>query len=137
HRKSKQFSRQPSTAVPCAPGLFRAQEWAETPWPGFALAESRHGAKHPAGFTCFRGPPAPAPLFPVTPIAALIDAYRTQKIDAAEGRPQHVAEVEFAVGRLPQQKTGKALLAAGADDEIRIRHAFGVQVMADVTRLEV
>src|ERR1700675_798323 len=48
-------------------------------------------------------------------LARLIGADRTQEIDFAEGRPEHVGKVEFAVRALPQQKSGQTDLAAGAD----------------------
>ena len=39
----------------------------------------------------------------------------------AEVRPERLARVELGVGRLPDQEVGEALLAAGPDDEVRVR----------------
>src|SRR5690348_7403687 len=84
-----------------------------------------------------RNPRSGADSASVTPLAALVRAYRAQEIDPAERRPQHVAEIEFAVRRLPDQETGQPLLAAGADDEVRVGHAAGVEVAFDVAGLEI
>src|SRR3977135_849980 len=45
----------------------------------------------------------------------------------AEVRPQDVAPVELRVGRLPDQEIREALLAAGADDEVRVGQAGRVE----------
>ena len=47
----------------------------------------------------------------VAALALLEGADRAQEIDLAEGRPQHVGEIELAVGALPQQEAGEAHLA--------------------------
>src|SRR5580692_7747106 len=38
-------------------------------------------------------------------------------------RPQRVAKIKFRIGEVPQQEIADALLAARADQQIRIRHA--------------
>src|SRR5690348_844487 len=74
---------------------------------------------------------------PVASVAALVGTDRAQKVDAAERGPQHVAEIEFAVGRLPDQESRQPLLAAGADDEVRVGHATGVEVTLDVAGFQI
>ncbi len=44
-----------------------------------------------------------------------------------EVRPEHGCEDELGVGRLPQQEIRQALLARGADDEVRIGNADRVE----------
>src|SRR6516162_4923179 len=56
---------------------------------------------------------------------------RAQEIDLAQGRPEHVGEVEFAIGALPQEKPGEPDLAARADDQVGIRQVRRVEVAAD------
>src|SRR5438094_8764326 len=51
---------------------------------------------------------------------------------AGEVRPQLVAEDELGVGRLPQQVVGQPLLAARADDEIRLVHLGRVEQPREV-----
>src|SRR5580693_8258134 len=63
--------------------------------------------------------------------ARLIGADRAQEVDFAEGRPEHVGEVELAVHALPQQKSGQADLAAGTNDQVGIRQAGGVEMLGD------
>src|SRR5262249_28418520 len=64
-------------------------------------------------------------------LALLIGTNCTQEVDLAEGRPVRVAEVELAVGALPQEEARQPDLAAGADDEIRIRQIRRVEVLTD------
>ena len=45
-------------------------------------------------------------------------------------------ENEFAIGRLPHQEIRKPLLARGADDEIRVRNARGVEMAGDYVRID-
>src|SRR6516165_11360268 len=61
----------------------------------------------------------------------LVGADRAQKIDLPEGRPQHVGEIELAVGALPQEKTGQTDLAARADDQVGIGQPGGVEMLGD------
>src|SRR3954463_12312671 len=56
-------------------------------------------------------------------------------------RPQRVLEHQFGVRRLPQQEVRDALLAAGANEEIDVRHLRLVEVarehlVADLRRVE-
>ena len=48
-----------------------------------------------------------------------------------EIRPVDRHEHQFAVGRLPHQKIGQALFAAGADNQVRIRDIWRVEVSAN------
>src|SRR6185436_3492909 len=45
--------------------------------------------------------------------------------------PERLAPVELGVGGLPDQEVRQALFPAGADDEVRIGHAGGVQRVVD------
>src|SRR5262245_9747976 len=64
-------------------------------------------------------------------LALLVGTDCAQEVDLAEGRPVRITEVELAVGALPQEEAGETDLAAGADDEIRIRQVGRVEVLAD------
>src|SRR5712691_9929967 len=54
------------------------------------------------------------------------------EVDRPEVRPVGRRDPQLGVGDLPQQEVRDAHLAAGADQEIRIRHAVGVEGAADV-----
>src|SRR5690606_22247716 len=54
--------------------------------------------------------------------AAVILRERTFEGSSIEIGPVQIEKHEFAVGGLPHQKVGQALLAAGANDEIGIGH---------------
>src|SRR5439155_12137560 len=79
-------------------------------------------------------PPRPDPSTAEAAATLLKGADRAQEIDLAEGRPQHIGEIELAVGALPQQKAGQPDLAAGADDKIGIGQAGGVEIPGDRLR---
>src|SRR5260221_1616 len=64
----------------------------------------------------------------VATFAAVIVAQRFLEIGLAEIGPQRRGEDELGIRRLPQQEIADALLAAGADDEIGIRHVRSEQV---------
>ena len=49
----------------------------------------------------------------------------------SEVGPERLGEVELGVGRLPDEEVRQALLAAGPDDEVRVRQADRVQRRAD------
>ena len=71
--------------------------------------------------------------------AALALPVRTQgadEVDLAEVRPQGLAEVVLAVRGLPHQEPGQPLLARGADDQVRVRLAPGVEVLGDVVDVQ-
>src|SRR4029077_12749190 len=57
---------------------------------------------------------------------------RPQEVDLAEVGPVGLAEVELAVRALPEQEPAEPLLPGGADDEVRVGLALGVQVLGDV-----
>src|SRR2546426_10240011 len=64
-------------------------------------------------------------------LALLVGADRAQEVDLPERRPVRVAEVELAVGALPQEEAGEPDLAAGADDEVRVGEVGRVEILAD------
>ena len=66
------------------------------------------------------------------PRTLLVGAQGTQEVDLPERRPVRVAEVELAVGALPGQEAAQPDLAAGADDEVGICLAAGVEVAGDL-----
>src|ERR1019366_484618 len=51
---------------------------------------------------------------------------------AGEVRPELVAEHQLRVGALPQQVVGDPLLAAGADDQVRVVHVRRVEVLTEL-----
>src|SRR5262249_30071930 len=62
-------------------------------------------------------------------MALLIASDRPKKVDLAKHRPVGIAEVELAVGTLPQHEARQADLATGPDDQIRIRAIVRIQVL--------
>src|SRR5271155_455127 len=76
-------------------------------------------------------PTSSLPLTAVTTLTLLERPDRPQEIDLAKGRPQDIGEIKFAVRTLPQKKAGEADFAAGADDQIGVRNAGGVEMGAD------
>src|SRR6476469_2262756 len=73
---------------------------------------------------------------PVPPLALRVRADRAQEVHAAEVGPVRLAEVELAVRALPEQEAAEALLPRGADDEVGVRLALGVEVLGDVLDLQ-
>src|SRR5947209_5162717 len=63
-----------------------------------------------------------------TAAALLKGADGAQKIDLAEGGPQDVGKIKFAVGALPQEKAREADFPARANDQIGVGQARGVQM---------
>ena len=61
-------------------------------------------------------------------IPPLIVDDRSVHILPGKIRPQRIAEIEFAVGTLPQHEIAQPYLAAGADDQLRVRNAGRVQI---------
>src|SRR5690348_9186614 len=64
----------------------------------------------------------------IAPLAAVKLAEGALEIRLGEIRPERVDEHEFRIGRLPQQEVAEPLFAAGADDEIGVRHVRSEQV---------
>src|SRR4029077_5420739 len=58
-------------------------------------------------------------------IALLKIGDRPVEIGGAEIRPQDRRDPELGIGDLPQQEVRDAHLAAGADQQIRVRHPVG------------
>src|SRR5215472_10641784 len=67
----------------------------------------------------------------IAPPALLKGANSAQEIDFAEGRPQHIGKIEFAVRALPQQEAGEADLTARANDQIGVGQTGGVKMTGD------
>src|SRR5262249_42700898 len=65
----------------------------------------------------------------MAPVAPLVCADRPDKIGFGEACPKAINEPDFAVRQLPQEKVGHPLLPRGADHEVRVGHAAGVQVL--------
>jgi len=59
-----------------------------------------------------------------------------QEVGPPEVGPVRLAEVELAVGALPQQEPREPLFAAGADDEVGVGLPAGVEVLGDVIDVE-
>src|SRR5438309_10662530 len=53
---------------------------------------------------------------------------------AAEIRPERFGDKNLRVGDLPKQKIAHAHLAAGAEQQVGVRQAFGVQVPRELLR---
>ena len=65
-------------------------------------------------------------------IARRVVADRAQEVDLAQVGSERLDEVELAVRALPQQEVAQPLLARGADHEVGIGLAAGVEVLADL-----
>src|SRR5271163_135517 len=72
----------------------------------------------------------------VAAFAALEVGDGFEQMHPAEVGPEAVGDKDLGVGDLPEQEVRDALLAAGADDQIGIGHACGVEPLAYVTLLE-
>src|SRR3712207_7661706 len=70
------------------------------------------------------------------PVPGGVGAQRPQEVDAAEVGPVDVGEVELRVRGLPEQEAREPLLPAGADDQVGIGLATGVEVLGDVLDVE-
>src|SRR5215470_12940787 len=64
----------------------------------------------------------------IAPLAAVKLAERALQIRLGEIRPKRVDEDELGIGGLPEEEIAEPLLAAGADDEIRVGHISRQQV---------
>jgi len=60
--------------------------------------------------------------------ALLVVVDGLKEMDAAEVGPEAVSDKDLGVSDLPEEEVGDALLAGGADDEIRVRHVRGIEV---------
>ena len=90
------------------------------------------GAQHDPVVAVQRPPAAHRLIDPAeAALAALVLAHRVEEVLAAEVGPQHVGEDELAVGQLPQQEVGDAVLARRADHEVGVGHLGVVEVAAD------
>src|SRR5215204_5547543 len=67
----------------------------------------------------------------VAPLASLELEDRLEELTPSEIRPQHGRHHQLGVSELPQEKVGDTLLAGGADQQIRIREASGVEPTFD------
>src|SRR5664280_1204385 len=68
----------------------------------------------------------------VTPFALGVRTQRPKKVDVTEVRPVGLAEVELAVGALPEQETTEPLLARGANHQVGVGLTPGVEMGCDV-----
>src|SRR3954454_20202750 len=113
HRASRASRREPAAAATVRRTRARGWETRGSPEPD-----------HPAGSDS--EPPLPRGVRP----------QRAQEVDVPEVRPVGLAEVELAVGALPEQEAAEPLLATGADHQVRIGLATGVEVLRDVLDVE-
>ena len=72
---------------------------------------------------CVAGQPA------VTPLALLIFRDAFQQMHSAELRPQGRSDINFGIGKLPQQEIAQPHFAAGANHQVGIRQVPRVQVL--------
>ncbi len=70
----------------------------------------------------------------VTALAQGVGPHRAQEVDPPEVRPVGLTEVELRPGALPQQEAAESLLPRGADHQVGIGLALGVEVVGDVAR---
>lgn len=54
-------------------------------------------------------------------LALLVTSNGPKKVDFAKGRPIRIAKIIFAVSALPKHEAREAHLAAGANDQVRVR----------------
>src|SRR3546814_16696901 len=66
-----------------------------------------------------------------TSLALGVRPDRAKEVDLAELGPQGLTEVELALRALPQQESAQALLTRGADHQVRVGLALGVEVLPD------
>ena len=57
---------------------------------------------------------------------------RLQQLFFGEVRPQNVCKIKLGISALPEQKVGNTDLAAGADHQVRVWDAGGIEVGRDV-----
>src|SRR5918995_5959014 len=72
-----------------------------------------------------RSPPEAPPSLGIRPQGA-------KEVHLTEVRPVRVGKVVLGMGRLPQQEAGQPDLAGGADDQVGVGDAGGVQVAGDL-----
>src|SRR5271156_6488095 len=82
-------------------------------------------ADYAGGFFCFGLAFADAA---VTALALLEFDEGIEQAGAAEIGPERFCHENFGVGNLPEQEIADAHLAAGADEQVRVRQAAGVQM---------
>src|SRR5262249_35730795 len=70
-------------------------------------------------------------------VAFLVRANCAQEIYFAEGRPQDISKVKFAVHALPKQKTRQADLTARANNQIGVRQICRIKMPSDSIRCHV
>src|SRR6478752_2848482 len=76
-------------------------------------------------------PYRPSRLHAVTAVTGGVVAKRAQEVDPSELRPIGLREPHLGVRALPQQEARQPLLPRGADHQIGVGHAGGVQVFRD------
>src|SRR3954469_6488643 len=77
--------------------------------------ERRMSTRPPPSLTRPSRPPTAGSSAPVATFALGVRADRPEEVDPAEVGPVGLAEVELALGRLPQQEAAQPLLAGGTD----------------------
>src|SRR3989304_145973 len=58
---------------------------------------------------------------PEAPLARTVGSERGFERGGVEIRPQRIGEMQLGIGKLPEQKIAHAPLAAGADEQVRLR----------------
>ena len=69
-------------------------------------------------------------------VATLVVGDGFDEMEAAEVGPEAVGDEDLGVGDLPEKEVGDALLAGGADDEVRVGHVAGVEGAGDAGLVE-
>src|SRR6202050_367199 len=65
-------------------------------------------------------------------LAALEVGNRLKKVDSAEVWPETLGNEDLGVRNLPKEVVGKAHLARGADEQIRIGHVCRIEMSVNV-----
>src|SRR5690349_274558 len=105
--------------------------------PGTASNQLRPAGRNPPEVARIVGSSGIVAVSAAEPTLPLrIRTQRAQEVDLAEVGPQRVAEVELRVRTLPKQEPTESLLAGGADDQVRVRLASGVEVLRNVLDVE-
>src|SRR3990170_4943457 len=69
---------------------------------------------------------------PEAPLAGPVGSECRFERGGVEIRPQGLGEMQFGIGELPEQKVAHALLAAGTDEQVRLRRVAHRKVRRQV-----
>src|SRR6187399_1714721 len=108
---------------------------AQSRYPGSPSKDPRNDSQS-VTVTFWHATPHWQPSAAESAIPRRVIADRAEEVDLAQIGAERLDEVELAVRALPEQEVAQALLPRGADDQIGVRLASGVEVLADLLRSE-